>query len=362
MEYYQLKGESVELKDAPEVIKLLPLGHVRSEKGDFEVDQESFDLMRRRFLERGLDLVIDYEHQTLKDVQAPAAGWVKDLILQEDAIAAKVEWTPRAKEYLKNREYRYLSPVVLVRRSDNKAVVMHSGALTNTPAIDHMFAVVNKGSDGEKEGGTGMETLLKKLAALLGLPEEASEEDVLKAFEDRIGGGNGEGNTPDQKKKEGSGVETEDRAAGTNLEEEKVVANKIICSLLGLKAGAPTSEAAAAIMALKSGIDSTAAGRLRELEEKLAKRDADDAVEMALKSGKIAPAQKEWASAYALKDPSGFKDFVEKAPQVVPMEEIQFATDAAVLKGAHPEGLDRAAKAVFAQLGISDDDYKTYGR
>ena len=26
MEYYQLKGESVELKDAPEVIKLLPLG------------------------------------------------------------------------------------------------------------------------------------------------------------------------------------------------------------------------------------------------------------------------------------------------------------------------------------------------
>ena len=189
MEYYQLKGESVELKDAPEVIKLLPLGHVRSEKGDFEVDQESFDQMRRRFLERGLDLVIDYEHQTLKDVQAPAAGWVKDLILQEDAIAAKVEWTPRAKEYLKNREYRYLSPVVLVRRSDNKAVVMHSGALTNTPAIDHMFAVVNKGSDGEKEGGTGMETLLKKLAALLGLPEEASEEDVLKAFEDRIGGG-----------------------------------------------------------------------------------------------------------------------------------------------------------------------------
>lgn len=361
MEYYQLKGESVELKDAPEVIKLLPLGHVHSEKGDFEVDQESFDLMRRRFLERGLDLVIDYEHQTLKDVQAPAAGWVKDLILQEDAIAAKVEWTPRAKEYLKNREYRYLSPVVLVRRSDNKAVVMHSGALTNTPAIDHMFAVVNKGSNGQKEGGTGMETLLKKLAALLGLPEDASEEEVLKAFEDKIGEGKGEGNPPGQKKAEEAGSQTEDGAAGTDLE-EKVVANKIICSLLGLKAGAPTSEAAAAIMALKSGIDSTAAGRLRELEEKLAKRDADDAVEMALKSGKIAPAQKEWASAYALKDPYGFKDFVEKAPQVVPMEEIQFATDAAVLKGAHPEGLDRAAKAVFAQLGISDDDYKTYGR
>ena len=229
MEYYQLKGESVELKDAPEVIKLLPLGHVHSEKGDFEVDQESFDLMRRRFLERGLDLVIDYEHQTLKDVQAPAAGWVKDLILQEDAIAAKVEWTPRAKEYLKNREYRYLSPVVLVRRSDNKAVVMHSGALTNTPAIDHMFAVVNKGSNGQKEGGTGMETLLKKLAALLGLPEDASEEEVLKAFEDKIGEGKGEGNPPGQKKTEEAGSQTEDGAAGTDLEEKSLIRSSAPC-------------------------------------------------------------------------------------------------------------------------------------
>ena len=64
MEYYQLKGESVELKDAPEVIKLLPLGHVQSEKGDFDVDKESFDLMRRRFLERGLiwSLIMSTRH------------------------------------------------------------------------------------------------------------------------------------------------------------------------------------------------------------------------------------------------------------------------------------------------------------
>ena len=147
------------------------------------------------------------------------------------------------------------------------------------------------------------------------------------------------------------------------MDEDKVVSNKILCSLLGLKEGAQTSEAAAAIMALKTGASQETAKKLQEMEEKLAKRDADDAVTLALKCGKIAPAQKEWASAYALKDPAGFADFVKKAPQVVPLEEIQFGTDAEVmaLKEGAKEGLSRAEQSVFAQLGISDDDYKKYG-
>ena len=41
------------------------------------------------------------------------------------------------------KEYRYLSPVVLVRKRDQKATAIHSVALTNTPAIDGMFALVN---------------------------------------------------------------------------------------------------------------------------------------------------------------------------------------------------------------------------
>lgn len=136
-------GQGVELSGVPTEIKILPLGRVHSQKGDFTVDGESFDLIRKQFKDRKLDLVIDYEHQTLSDVQAPAGGWIKDLYKGEDAIIAKVEWTARAAEYLKNKEYRYLSPVVLVRKRDQKAAAIHSVALTNTPAIDGMFALVN---------------------------------------------------------------------------------------------------------------------------------------------------------------------------------------------------------------------------
>ena len=132
-----------EMSGCPDMVKILPVGKVNSEKGDFIVDMESFQAMKAEMQRRGIDIVIDYEHQTLKDVQAPAGGWVKDLVYTPEAIVAKVEWTPKAREYLNNKEYRYLSPVVLTRKSDSKAVVLHSLALTNIPAINRMFAIVN---------------------------------------------------------------------------------------------------------------------------------------------------------------------------------------------------------------------------
>ena len=138
MEIITLKGGEVEVQGVPEVIRILPLGHVTSQKGEFDVDEESLRLMKAEIARHGVDVVVDYEHQTLDGVQAPAAGWVKDLSIQDGHIVAKVEWTDRAATYLKNREYRYLSPVITVRKADNKATGLHSLALTNTPAIDHM--------------------------------------------------------------------------------------------------------------------------------------------------------------------------------------------------------------------------------
>ena len=173
--FFALSGGESELKGAPEIVKLLPLGHVSTKKGDFEVDEESFKAMKAQMQQHGVDIVIDYEHQTLKDIQAPAGGWIKELVLQDGAIAAKVEWTETARQYLKNKEYRYLSPVVLVNK-DNRATMLHSAALTNTPAIDGMFPIINSvgledyEDDDNKEGGNNtMNELLKKIAALLGL-------------------------------------------------------------------------------------------------------------------------------------------------------------------------------------------------
>lgn len=340
-------GEGIELSGVPTEIKILPLGRVHSQKGDFNVDEESFELIRKQFKDRKLDLVIDYEHQTLSDVQAPAGGWIKELYKGEDAIIAKVEWTAKAAEYLKNKEYRYLSPVVLVRKRDQKATAIHSVALTNTPAIDGMFALVNSlDIEDISEGGNIMD--LKELAKALGLPETATEEEIKKAVEDAAKAA--------ERLKEMEEKKPEDKPGegGKPQEVAEVVANSTILSMLGLKEGAKTEDVAASIMALKTGTPDTQA-ELLALKQRMQERDADEEVQKALKAGKITAAQSGWAKSYALKDMDGFKGFVEKAPVVVPPDKLELK-DAPAAPGS-----DEVDVAILKNMGVSMEDVKKYG-
>lgn len=341
MEIITLKGGEVEVQGVPEIIRILPLGHVTSQKGEFDVDEESLRLMKAEIARHGVDVVVDYEHQTLDGVQAPAAGWVKDLSIRDGHIVAKVEWTARAAEYLKNREYRYLSPVISVRKSDGKATGLHSLALTNTPAIDHMDPIVNSSTYHKKGGQNTMDP--KELAKLLGLPEDAAPEQITQALSAALA---------ELKKLKEDGKQA---PPGDN---EEVVANKAVCELLDLKSGAATSTVTAKIMELKRGIIDgvDVMAELKALKDNMAQRDADEAVARAMKAGKITPAQKEWATSYALSSPKGFADFVAQAPQVVPMGQI--LQDGPEGSGG---GVDEATRLVCKQLGISEDDLKKYG-
>lgn len=335
-------GAAVTVDGVPEEVKILPLGYVNSQKGDFYVDDESVELIQKQFKNRRLDLPIDYEHQTLMDVQAPAAGWIRDVYKGDDAVIAKVSWTERAREYLKNREYRYLSPVVITRKSDRKVLDLHSAALTNTPAIDGMFAIVNSMdlSDMEddfddKEDEEKMD--LKKLAALLGLPEGATEDDVEKAITAAV-----------------SAAGADKSAAGeASGEETKQVANSVVLSLLGLDESAKTEDAVTAIMTLKAG---TGNEELLALKKEMEERAADDLVQTALKDGKITAAQTDWAKSYAVSDREGFKAFVAKAPVVVPQGKMD-------LKDAPGSGGDVSVDVkILKNCGLTQEDIKKYYR
>ena len=135
--------QPLEVKTA--VIQLLPFGKVDTDKGSFLVDELALKELIKSFQNQTNNIVIDYEHQTLKDVIAPAGGWIKQLENRSSAgLWALVEWTPKAKGLISCKEYRYISPVVLVRKSDNRAIRLHSAGLTNTPAIDGMTPIAAK--------------------------------------------------------------------------------------------------------------------------------------------------------------------------------------------------------------------------
>ena len=182
----------------------------------------------------------------------------------------------------------------------------------------------------------------KELAKLLGLPEDATEEQITEALTTAL--------AELKKLKEGG----KEPLPGS----EETVANKAVCELLGLKSGAATSDVTAKIMELKGGVIDgvNVVAELKALKDTMAQRDAEEAVTHALKAGKITPAQKEWATSYALSSPKGFADFVEKAPQVVPMGQL-------LQDGPEkPEaGMDEATRLVCKQLGVSEDDVKKYG-
>jgi phage I-like protein len=172
-------------KDVPTRVRLAPWGEVESTQGGFVVDEEGTRLAVEAFASHGTDLPVDYEHQTLggsyasPNGQAPAAGWIKGLeVVPGEGLYALIEWTSPALTQLADKQYRYLSPVALVRRSDRKLVGLHSVALTNKPAIVGAEAIVNRAS-------TATETI-ERLRTRLGLDDGCDVDTVLVAAGDRI--------------------------------------------------------------------------------------------------------------------------------------------------------------------------------
>lgn len=189
-EVLPLRSAALEGADVPSRVLLTPWGGVESTNGSFVVDEESARLAVAAFEEHGTDLPIDYEHQTLggsfaaPNGQAPAAGWIKRIIAEPGVgLLAEIEWTEPARRQLAERQYRYLSPVALVRRADRKLIAIHSAALTNKPAIVGMQPIVNSTPPiptPEDDGALG------DLRAHLHLPEDADAETLLVAARRRI--------------------------------------------------------------------------------------------------------------------------------------------------------------------------------
>lgn len=191
-----MESAGIGLGEPPGEVLIAPWGRVRSTAGDFLLDDESARATIESFAAHGTDVPIDYEHQTLggayssPDGLAPAAGWIKSLKLvrPEEAsdgrsagLWAEVQWTPEAAAKLMGRQYRYLSPVALVRRSDRRLVGLHSAALTNKPAIVGMQPVVNGGAVAAAPVDAG-----ERLRRMLVQDESATPDVLLIAAADRI--------------------------------------------------------------------------------------------------------------------------------------------------------------------------------
>jgi phage I-like protein len=241
---------------------------------------------------------------------------------------ARTEWTDEAAQFVAKREYRYFSPVFLVRQTDKRLVGVHSVALTNAPKTNHLTPILAKLAAGDAQEEANME-FLKQLIAKLGLAGDADETAVLAAVD----------------------------AVKNKAPVTKEVVAKDILTALELTGEEDTSTVVASIHALRQQTK-TAVSRAEfdRLQSQLALGEAEKVVAKAMVDGKITPDQKDWAMDYAKGNLAGFTTFVAKAPVVIPVAKLpgKKDDDAAVV--------NETTLAVAKMMDVSEEDIKQYGK
>lgn len=315
---------------------------IHTAKGKFVVDS---DAIIRAFRNGGNDLVIDYEHGSTKGVESPAAGWINELEAQVDgSLYAKVEWTEKAAGYIRNREYRYLSPAFVPE--GDKITGLHSIALTNVPATYSASPVALNKDRNLKE----LDMDFKKILVALGLAPDADEVVCLAAIQ-----------LLKEMHSKTLTVLSLPAAATAAEVEKKIVAlkdtNEKALKALSLSAAATSAEVEGKIVALSGNTTQleTLQKEVIALTNNLKERDAKELVALAQSEGKLAPAQAEWANKYALESPEGFKTWMSSASPII-----------ALTKGLEPKKpeskeLSGSQEEILKACGVTAEDFKKYG-
>jgi phage I-like protein len=148
--------------------------------GPFKIDSTVFDSMVKNFSGnvRQIDLAVDYEHNN----QSIAAGWITGLKKKQgengDQLWAEMDWTPRGRQVLSDKEFRYVSAEFDLEYQDSETLSEHGptlfgAGLTNRPFLKGMAATTQLD---EGEFDMNLKELQEQLdAAKIKLTEQTAE-------------------------------------------------------------------------------------------------------------------------------------------------------------------------------------------
>ena len=283
------------------------------------------------------EAVVDYEHQSL-DAQrtgqpAPAAGWISRFrVTPQGAVAAVVRWTEKAAKFIADGEYRYVSPAFKFDEATREILAVYQVGLTNSPALPDIPAVARQRLD---EVYITMNVSIGQLLALLGLDETADQQAVEAVLA--------------KLRSDGAAAARAEIAEAAGLPEDADGATLAagIAALRARPAGSADPDPAQWVP--RTEFDA-AAKRLSALEESTATASATAAVDAAVKSGKVTPANRGWALGYAKQDPDGFAQFVGAAPTILQSGETA--------PSPAPNGLTADEIAVCRTLGLTEDEMR----
>jgi phage I-like protein len=250
-------------------LQIVPPGKHPHRLGMQVIDRSTATRLVKALHRRTRDIVIDYGHASMEtpdENRGIAAGWIlprSAFVDSEGGITADVRWTSKASHYIRNGEYRFLSPVFMFdenRSADGELFLTSiiNAGLTNNPNIEKMRPIANSKKENNKMN------LHEELAKLLALPPSVTEEEILTAIKELT----------DKAEKSGSAKKEADK-----LKTE---------------------------LAQNSHEFSELETKVRKFEEK----ERNELVDNAVATGRVTPAQREWALEYAMNDIDGFTRYL----------------------------------------------------
>ncbi len=294
-------------------------GRKPSQGDQFELTPEMGHKIASQINTRRIKMQIDYSHQSLKAMEkagpVPAAGWVtKAEYVPGEGLFLHVDWTEKAAAAIKDKEYRYISPVLLHDRQGNVMGVVNA-ALVNDPAMSMLPEVKAASLDLSpflnEENVMKTEEVLQKLCSIFGIKDDAKNEDLIAAAETSVA----QNQTP----------------ACVDVDLSQYVP---IETFEGIKK------------------------QVAELQMAARERTAKELVTAAMDAGKLVPAQEGWALALCQKDQQAFEEYMSKTPAIAALARLQTGGVAPPEDGEN-HGLTDDELAICANTGTSPEAFAT---
>jgi Mu-like prophage I protein len=337
----------------------------------FEITEQTLQELASNF---DGEIVADYDHYStlpLEKRPAPdagvAAGWVKKVEQRGNTFWAFVEWTKKAAQQIREKQFRYISPtydpVAVSSEGEPRPIgaKLLAIALTNQPFLTGMQAV-------SLSAATGSE-----LVELAEISLDDKRFRIAQAFYNKY---SGEFETPYI---EPSGIYDDYlicRRSGKlwkisfttdeNFESfEFGEPVEVVPSFTELSQGDTMSAAATGqpqqetVQPIQPQPDQATLSRVaalenenRELKKRLDRSEAEKRVDTLVRQGKIIKAQRDWAVGYCLSDAAGFTAYEATLKPLV-----ELGVEHGSGGDPDPEEVERVSKTPTAKLQKIVDDF-----
>lgn len=286
--------DAKEIDEDLKTIHLLQVGRYQNTKfGTLNIDIQMITKMKENFDSnvRGQEISLDYTHDN-DNGEKKAGAWIKDLFIRDNGLYATVEYTPVAREMIKNEEYKYVSAefVFNYKTQNDKSYdcVLFGGTFTNRPVLKGLDVLKLSETNINENNVLKMKVKLEDIKATLKSDHNIDVDALLKA-KDQVA-------TLEAEKEE--------------LAEENKNLNEQNSELEGQKEGLEKE---------KEELESSkeeAEKELEKIKEKEVQEGKEAEVEALIKKGIILTAQKERVLAQ-FKSKEAIQEFYKDAPAIL---------------------------------------------